>query len=215
MLRPILSKIQYVSDLHLERGFKRIINPTRPILILCGDIGYPTLLSYRQFMYSISESFDKVYVIPGNHEYDFMNITNTENIIKDICSAKKNLFFIQKETRLLFDDIYLSGCTLWSSKPGHYYFMYKEHRKWLEDELRKGRKTIIATHYYPLLECRPDPWIIVDQKDLFLKNNMLAWIYGHSHYNNEFIYKSKAVLTNQCGSYERPIRGYRTYFSSL
>ena len=44
------SLLQYSSDLHLEKGFKRTIRSNKPILILCGDIGYVHEKSYEEFL---------------------------------------------------------------------------------------------------------------------------------------------------------------------
>ena len=63
--------LQYVSDLHLEKGFKRNIIPKKPNLILGGDIGYVFKKSYEEFLlYKISPNFEKVFILSGNHEYD-------------------------------------------------------------------------------------------------------------------------------------------------
>ena len=64
------SLLQYSSDLHLEKGFKRIIYPSKPYLVLAGDIGYPDDITYKNFLFEMSFLFDKVFVISGNHEFD-------------------------------------------------------------------------------------------------------------------------------------------------
>ena len=59
--------LQYVSDLHLEKGFKRNIIPKKPNLILGGDIGYVFKKSYEEFLlYKISPNFEKVFILSGN-----------------------------------------------------------------------------------------------------------------------------------------------------
>lgn len=70
-------KIQFASDLHLEfpensRFLKN--NPMQPIgdvLVLSGDIGYLNHETYstHDFWDWASDHFEKVLVVPGNHEF--------------------------------------------------------------------------------------------------------------------------------------------------
>ena len=91
---------QYVSDLHLERGFKRNIIAKTPNLILGGDIGYVFQDSYEDFLINkTSPYFDRVFVISGNHEYDTFkkDFYLVDERIENICSKRNNLFYLQKK----------------------------------------------------------------------------------------------------------------------
>jgi len=69
-------RIQYISDLHLEYYhnlkipsiFRRIIESAGNILILAGDIGYPSEKHYTDFIQFISDKYEKIFLILGNHE---------------------------------------------------------------------------------------------------------------------------------------------------
>lgn len=70
------SKIQYVSDIHLETHhntskaiFEKILKPSAPYLALCGDIGYPGAQLYEPFLEYCSKHFEHVFYIAGNHEF--------------------------------------------------------------------------------------------------------------------------------------------------
>jgi predicted MPP superfamily phosphohydrolase len=70
------SKIQYVSDIHLETHhntsnaiFEKILKPSAPYLALCGDIGYPGAQLYEPFLEYCSKHFEHIFYIAGNHEY--------------------------------------------------------------------------------------------------------------------------------------------------
>jgi len=96
--------IQYISDLHLKKGCKRIINDRKPYLLLCGDFGYQRKDNYKDFMLGATSKFDKVFIVAGNHEYDNYNVNDffkVEDLIKNICSMRNNLFFLQKEVHLI------------------------------------------------------------------------------------------------------------------
>ena len=63
-------RICYISDLHLEfRDEYFDINNEADILILSGDIGNPYEDIYINFLIKISNNFDKIILITGNHEY--------------------------------------------------------------------------------------------------------------------------------------------------
>jgi predicted phosphodiesterase len=214
------SLIQYVSDLHLEKGFKRNINPKKPYLLLGGDIGMPSSIEYKQFLFEMSNTFDKVFIISGNHEYDFCkNIDEVEQEINDICSAKNNLIYLQKNTHLLCEknNLYIGGCTFWSKLPKSKFEYHQDHKKWIENLLSENIKNnyVIATHHCPLLQCLNKSfhnyvpnYFASDQTDLVKMNNLVCWIHGHSHINKNFSLYGKWILSNQYGSYKNPLYNY-------
>lgn len=71
-----MTKIQYLSDIHLETHnhtskslFEKILKPSAPYLALCGDIGYPGAQLYEPFLEYCSKNFEHVFYIAGNHEF--------------------------------------------------------------------------------------------------------------------------------------------------
>jgi Icc-related predicted phosphoesterase len=211
------SLLQYVSDLHLEKGYKRNIIPSKKYLILAGDIGYPDQNSYKNFLLDMSFYFDKVFILSGNHEYD--NCDNTDIIdmkINNICSMRNNLYFLQKKSYVICDvyNIKLSGCTFWSILPKSKYNLHLNHKKWLEDTLcnEKEYNHIIATHHCPLFEClnkvvnsKTANYFATDQTEIIKKTNVVGWIHGHSHINKNINMYGKTIVSNQYGSYENPL----------
>jgi hypothetical protein len=124
--------MQCISDLHLE-FYKKIesvpkIPVNAPILVLAGDIGYPTLPLYWEFLTNVSRDFEHVILVPGNHEYYH---SNTQIYKKRILSISKmdeliqgqlhhlgltNVHFLQK-SEIVLNNIRFVGATLWSHIP--------------------------------------------------------------------------------------------------
>ena len=122
-------KINYLSDLHLEFykknfDFNKLFNfssnfEERDIICLCGDIGYPEMQNYSDFIDFCSKYFKYVFVISGNHEYysihnNTKTIQNTNELIENICSKYPNVHFLNNKTIYLEEfDIHIIGSTLW------------------------------------------------------------------------------------------------------
>lgn len=212
--------IQYVSDLHIEKGFKRYVIPKKPILILAGDIGYPSYTEYKNFLLETSYNFDKVFVISGNHEYDLCDVNKLHEVddeIENICMSRNNLFYMQKKKYILCerDKIGLVGCTFWSKLPKSKYKYHLNHKEWLENTIDNENKYIIATHHCPLFQCLNRTYhnlvpnyFATDQSNIIKKDNVIAWIHGHSHINNDFSIYGKWILSNQYGSFKNPIKNF-------
>ena len=220
-MNRFLNLFQYASDLNLEKGFKRSIIPKKPFLILAGDIGYPRDIEYKNFLYSMSVYFEKIFVLSGNHEYDTCkngNFNEIDTIIEEICTGKNNLFYLQKKLFIIEEDIYLIGCTFWSKLPKSKYGLHLDHKTWLENILKnnENKNFIIATHHCPLFECLnknfhnfvPN-YFATDQTELIKMNNLITWIHGHSHKNNDFKIYNKWILSNQYGYFKYPNKGYK------
>lgn len=117
-------KIQYASDLHLEFGENskwlkcNPLIPSADILVLAGDIGYLGDSNYvtHPFWDKVSEDFEKVIVIPGNHElYKFFDINELhEGWNQEI---RSNVHVHYNSVITLNDTTVLIVSTLWSKIP--------------------------------------------------------------------------------------------------
>jgi len=120
-------KFQYFSDIHLEFYNENVNKINRmfdikdkdaDILLLAGDIGYPSKPSYSFFLSMMSPHFEKIFVIPGNHEYYKANlpIPKVDNLCRQVCSSlpQQNVEFLQNEEYKLSSRISVYGTTLWS-----------------------------------------------------------------------------------------------------
>jgi predicted phosphodiesterase len=176
-------KIQYISDLHLERSLNSSYFSQYPIekkgdiLILAGDITkYSSLYYSDPFFDDISEKFDQVFMIPGNHEY--YDIQHLWLINKSFINEKirDNVTLLNNQT-IVYKDIYFIFSTLWSHispdkefvirdsvadynhiKNGKYFItpnelnrIHKESYKFIKKSLLENtlEKVFVVTHHAP------------------------------------------------------------------
>ena len=105
----IKTKYQIISDIHLEFDPEfnpsmmiikddLMLNPTKPNLILAGDIGYPSHPTYRQFLRDCQKMYENIYLITGNHEYyDSYKTGQSINEINNQIQTIQLIFFRMRE----------------------------------------------------------------------------------------------------------------------
>jgi hypothetical protein len=127
-------RLQYISDIHLEfydkLAFPLILKPNARYLALCGDIGYPHQPIFKSFIDYCSRNWEKVFYIPGNHEYynkrphyhwrfdapDTMETIETR--IQSIFTPYRNVYYLNKEIHELPEEtINIIGATMWTRIP--------------------------------------------------------------------------------------------------
>lgn len=182
-------KIQYASDLHLEfkdNGTYLKDNPIQPIgdiLVLSGDIVPFHLIDQHDWFFDyVSANFKFTYLVPGNHEYYYSDISNINFpiIIRD------NVRYVNNES-IIHDNVRLIFSTLWSNisiQNGLYiqnhmsdfhviknnnitltYDMYNELHKdclyFISNELRNkfgGIRDIVISHHVPTFMNYPEEY---------------------------------------------------------
>lgn len=116
-------KFQIISDIHLEYydtlpELNYFFTVSAPNLILAGDICYYNHPNFVIFFKKVSKLFNKVFFIPGNHDYFAYNnipdisFDEIDSIMKHLLSCFKNVYFIQENIIELENTIIL-GTTLW------------------------------------------------------------------------------------------------------
>jgi predicted phosphohydrolase len=174
-------KIQYCSDLHLEFDANRDyldqhpISPFGDILILAGDIvPFSAIKRANYFFDKVSELFDSVYWVPGNHEYYHGDMAgHTGSFIKSI---RPNVHLVNNQV-IESGEIRIICSTMWTKisalnsyritssmndfrvidagihilNADDYNSLYTENLSFLTNELSKNfnGKTIVATHHVP------------------------------------------------------------------
>lgn len=118
-------KIQYVSDLHLERYepsdmdvvFDKLIKPVGDILVICGDLAVVKITKevLEKFFRYFSPKFKEILIINGNHEFYSMTFLDTflylEKFFKNL--NLPNIHYLENDEYILGNTVFL-GTTLWS-----------------------------------------------------------------------------------------------------
>ena len=109
---------QYASDLHLgHRANREFISdkPLRPVadtLLLAGDIiPLHSIDRFKDFFKYLSDHWEKVVWIPGNHEYYGSDITRYTKGFKE--QIRANIILCDQHV-IKIDDVHIIAATLWS-----------------------------------------------------------------------------------------------------
>lgn len=117
-------KIQYCSDLHLEFGFNKHYLAEHPlpvcgdVLLLAGDIAsLEAGFAAEPFLKFAAENFEKVFWVPGNHEFYYRNIgdfgQSYQIDLGENIHLVHNVDMVHRDVRFVFS-------TLWSEiKPAN------------------------------------------------------------------------------------------------
>jgi predicted phosphodiesterase len=125
-----------LSDLHLEyqpdiNSFEKFItkfpqliknidinNTKDTILILAGDIGYPSSSNYFEFLKSCCNFYRYVIFVSGNHEYFYSDFDTINKLLIDESFKIPNLFFLLNDS-ITIDNYRFIGTTLWTNVDKH------------------------------------------------------------------------------------------------
>jgi len=176
-------KIQYASDLHLEFLqntqflLENPIVPKADILVLAGDIvplGYVKDVTW--FFNYLSENFEQIYWIPGNHEYYHYSDINRYIGSFNVSIAHENIHLINNIT-IKHEDVNLIFSTLWTKiqdknipyikhgmndyrlirdndemlHPRKTNQLFEQNITFITSELKRlqNEKTVVVTHHVP------------------------------------------------------------------
>ena len=169
-------KLRYFSDLHLEfmkpNKILKFINKIKKgdpdeICILAGDIGNPYKYNYQTFIDFINRSFQKTFIIAGNHEYynKMKKIKETDDYLREYFLKFNNISYLNNEYEI-YNNYCFIGTTLWSNITNSAYkindleqiphFDIQQYNQlnnqsieFLNNAIRDNTNCIIITHHVP------------------------------------------------------------------
>lgn len=118
--------IQYASDLHLEMQpnrawlFQHGLRPVGDILVLAGDIAYlgDRQLLHNEFFDRLSDNYEQVFIVPGNHEY-YRGFELRDTLTDFEIKVRDNVRYLNNKS-VVIGDTELFFTTLWSKVPNAY-----------------------------------------------------------------------------------------------
>lgn len=128
-------RIQFTSDNHLE--FHKEINildfltPCAPNLAILGDLGYPQLDNFKDFISQASQIYTKVFYLPGNHEFyqrgtdQLLTMQELDDKMIEICHSFSNVYYLNNKEHLLTENVIILGTILWTDIPESYQYKIK------------------------------------------------------------------------------------------
>ncbi|HET7179266.1 MAG TPA: metallophosphoesterase [Chryseosolibacter sp.] len=181
--------IQYWSDLHLEFASNRdylaanALTPSADLLLLAGDIiPFQRMKEAMGFFDFVSDSFEQVYWVPGNHEYYRSDINHrtgeiSERIRSNV-SLVNNVSVEHKGVRLVFSTLWtrispekesvitrgMADFHLITDKDkklsaSRYNGLHEKARDFLLRELQiKRPRTIVVSHHVPTFYNYPEKY---------------------------------------------------------
>ncbi|MEO8147860.1 MAG: metallophosphoesterase [Bacteroidia bacterium] len=183
-------KIQYCSDLHLEfkenKNFlkEHPIKAIGEILLLAGDI-LPFAFHNQpcEFLDFVADNFERVYWIPGNHEYYAFDMADVKNPLQQ--KIRENVLLINNQT-IIYKNAELVFSTLWSHirpqnemviqqsvsdfswikytgkklTPNDFNILHENDFMFLKTALatETQRERIVVTHHVPTLQHYPEQY---------------------------------------------------------
>lgn len=210
LLAKNIFRLQYVSDLHLEinqiLNYESLVRPIAPYLALVGDIGHIQTNNYKPFFDYVSNEFEKVFYVPGNHEY-YSNpptkITPVSTLyqlnyqMKNLCDSYKNIHYLYRDTYKLDDfNVGIIGAPLWTPYFSSYNiyisnnmtitsdyanYLHQLDITHIDDKCRKFRntntKTIVLTHFLPSFSLISEKYKNYPNKQNFASNSDFLFKY--------------------------------------
>lgn len=207
-------KFQLFSDIHLEfyKTYPKIERKTK-YLILAGDIGRLCDINYKEFMEYCSNTWERVIIVLGNHEYYHKRKTYEElrELYTLYFSQYENIYLLEKN-KILIDGWEIIGLTMWSNIVPKYKTLLNCVHKIKKKVYIRNEKRTIGIGYETLNELHNESkkWLLENynpkQKTIIITHHPLT----HNNisqpiYENESLERKQAFSTSMKFNNEAPL----------
>ena len=192
-------KIQYCSDLHLEFPENKKFLMANPlaikgdILLLAGDVvPFAVMDKQDDFFNWAADNFEATYLIPGNHEYYYADITTDSGAVHE--KIRSNVFLINNQVfkhnnvRLIFSTLWskISPVNYWTIQqnisdfqvikfagekftPQHFNQLHQDCVDFLTTTFQKKHdgKTVVVSHHVPTFLNYPEKYKNSEVNEVF------------------------------------------------
>lgn len=219
--------IRYMSDLHMEFGFRTEI-PEGDILILAGDI-IDGKLNGIEHLDKLCSKFNHVIMVMGNHEHYRGRFDRTFSKLED--ELPDNVILLENDF-VEIDGQRFIGCSLWSYmgevdryfakvrmndykvvkirnkdvyrklNPTDTVSTHMQSALYLEENIQEG--DIVITHHAPsFVSCNPNyegnTAYATDLSDMIIARKPSHWIHGHLHDPVDYKIGDTVITSNPHG----------------
>lgn len=167
---------QIISDLHLDQLkynymniIDKLIKPSCPILVLGGDICFiETIDKHIKFFEHVSDNFEYVIYVPGNHEFynnEGKTVEELEKTLEIFLKKYSNIYYLNNKS-MIIEGVLFTGSCLWCNpiyeepppwfhiniKKENIQNMYNKSLNYLKkvSKLKSNKKHVLITHYPPI-----------------------------------------------------------------
>jgi len=163
-MRPFEAEV--ISDTHLNMWkhkpdrLMKIFSLQTPNLILAGDIGDPDEPTLHMFLDLARKKYERVFYIPGNHEFygtepgTKKNPGIVINWFQKLDDQWSNFHFFYRRTEVV-DGIRIIGATCWSTAPTSDKWAQmisaegKKDVEFIEQEMGRSKEPVLVVSHYP------------------------------------------------------------------
>ena len=107
-------KTQIVSDMHIDINSwsksNLLIKGSAELLIIAGDIAHNNYYAYMEYLTLLKKNYNKIIVVPGNHEYYGDDLNNSLSFLKE-----ENDIVIGNNVKYIYNNQIFFLSTLWSA----------------------------------------------------------------------------------------------------
>lgn len=170
-----MTKIQLLSDLHLDKSQTDLLTDNADIVLIVGDTTYQD--HHWDILFQKLNGKPTI-IVPGNHDYDGWDVATRDGQIKELAKDYPNVHYLNNESIVLQGIKFIGSC-LWTDLASEYPHMPEKdvlryisaigHLNTIRENGKKfTSQNILDLHYkarayleYELLKNRPSPSIPV------------------------------------------------------